>query len=109
MKLEICLNMSVVMERNPKTFREFSEEFIRDVFLLVLNAFFEGRATGETFNKKGKTDILIRYNNDNVFISECKFWKGPKMLENTIDQLLNYITWRDTKSAIFIRVYKETT
>ena len=99
--LEICLNMSVVMERNPKTFREFGEEFIRDVFLLVLNAYFEGKATGETFNKKGKTDILIRYNNDNVFISECKFWKGPKMLVNTIDQLLSYTTWRDTKTAIF--------
>lgn len=99
--LEIYLNMSVVMERNPKTFREFREESIRDVFLLVLNAFFEGKATGETFNKEGKTDILIRYNNDNVFISECKFWKGPKILEETIYQLLSYTTWRDTKTAIF--------
>ena len=99
--LEICLNMSIVMERNPKTFREFHEGFIRDVFLLVLNAFFEGKATGETFNKKGKTDILIRYNNDNLFISECKFWKGPSLLKDTINQLLSYTTWRDTKTAIF--------
>ncbi|MHA1285221.1 MAG: hypothetical protein ACTSQP_22200 [Promethearchaeota archaeon] len=100
--LEICYSMSLVMERNPKTFREFDEESIRDVFLLVLNAFFKGKATGETFNKKGKTDILIRHKNTNIFIAECKFWAGPKMLHKTIEQLLKYCTWRDTKTAIFL-------
>lgn len=99
--LEICLSMSLVMERNPKTFREFNEESIRDIFLLVLNAFFKGEATGETFNKKGKTDILIRHKNANIFIAECKFWAGPKILHETINQLLGYSTWRDTKTAIF--------
>jgi len=100
--LEICNSMSLVMERNPGTFREFDEESIRDVFLLVLNAFFEGEATGETFNKKGKTDILIRHENSNLFIAECKFWAGAKVLNDTIDQLLGYTTWRDSKTAIFI-------
>lgn len=100
--LEICNSMSLVMERNPRTFREFDEESIRDVFLLVLNAFFEGEATGETFNKKGKTDILIRHENSNLFIAECKFWAGAKVLQDTIDQLLGYTTWRDSKTAIFI-------
>lgn len=100
--LEICQSMSLVMERNPKTFREFDEESIRDVFLLVLNAFFKGAATGETFNKKGKTDILIRHKNVNIFIAECKFWAGPKSIQDTIKQLLGYCTWRDTKTAIFI-------
>jgi len=99
--LEICHSMSLVMERNPKTFREFDEESIRDIFLLVLNAFFKGEATGETFNKKGKTDILIRHKNANIFIAECKFWAGPKILHETIKQLLGYSTWRDTKTAIF--------
>ncbi|MFW9876568.1 MAG: hypothetical protein ACFFG0_26025 [Candidatus Thorarchaeota archaeon] len=99
--LEICQSMSLVMERNPKTFREFDEESIRDIFLLVLNAFFKGEASGETFNKKGKTDILIRHKNANIFIAECKFWAGPKVLHETIKQLLGYCTWRDTKTAIF--------
>ena len=99
--LEICHSMSLVMERNPKTFREFNEESIRDIFLLVLNAFFKGEATGETFNKKGKTDILIRHKDANIFIAECKFWAGPKILHETINQLLGYCTWRDTKTAIF--------
>jgi len=100
--LEICQSMSLVMERNPATFREFDEESIRDVFLLVLNAFFKGEATGETFNKKGKTDILIRHKDANLFIAECKVWAGPKKLQDTINQLLGYTTWRDTKTAIFL-------
>ena len=56
--------------------------------------------TGETFNKAGKTDILIRYDNKNLFVAECKFWKGEKVHHKTIDQLLSYLTWRDSKAAI---------
>ena len=59
-------------------------------------------ATGETFNYGGKTDILIRYQGNNIFIGECKFWKGPKSYLETIDQILRYVTWRDTKVAIFV-------
>ncbi len=99
--LEVCSSMSLVMERNPRSFRDLEEETIRDFFLLVLNAFFEGEATGETFNKKGKTDILIRHENANIFIAECKVWAGPKVLHDAITQLLGYCTWRDTKTAIF--------
>ena len=56
--------------------------------------------TGETFNKAGKTDILLRYENTNVFVAECKVWKGAKAHHDTIDQLLRYLTWRDSKTAI---------
>jgi hypothetical protein len=38
----------------------------------------------------------------NVFIAECKFWKGEKQLLETIDQLLSYLSWRDTKAAILV-------
>ena len=38
----------------------------------------------------------------NVFIAECKFWKGPKAFSEAIDQLLGYATWRDTKTAILV-------
>lgn len=69
---------------------------------MVLNANYEGQATGETFNYGGKTDILIRANNKNVFIAECKFWRGEKKFIETINQLLGYTSWRDTKTAIFL-------
>lgn len=100
----LCLiqSMSLVMERSLKTFSSIPEEQIRNHFLMVLNSQFEGKATGETFNKGGKTDILIRHNNENLFIAECKFWKGEKGLIETINQLFGYLTWRDTKTAILI-------
>ena len=57
---------------------------------------------GETFNLSGKTDILIRVQDRNIFIAECKFWGGPKTLLEAIDQILNYTNWRDTKTAILL-------
>lgn len=61
-------------------------------------------ATGETFNKKGRTDILIQDNKgNNVFIAECKLWKGQSYLHDAINQLLeNYISWRDEKTALLV-------
>jgi hypothetical protein len=67
-----------------------------------LNGAFEGAASGETFNFTGKTDILIRVEGRNIFIAECKFWSGPKAFIETIDQLLGYPSWRDTKAAVII-------
>ena len=61
-------------------------------------------ATGETFNKIGKTDILIQDNKGtNVFIGECKIWHGEKELLKAIDQLLErYVNWRDEHTALII-------
>jgi len=100
--LEMIYNMALVMERNPQTFSRLREEEIRGHFLMMLNAHYEGQATGETFNYRGKTDILIRVEGKNVFIAECKFWKGKKKLVKAIDQLLRYTSWRDTKTAILL-------
>ena len=94
--------MALAMERSPRTFSKLKEEEIRDFFLIILNAHYEGQATGETFNYGGKTDILIRVEGKNVFIAECKFWRGEKTLIKTIDQLLGYTSWRDTKIAILL-------
>lgn len=102
--IEVCSNMAKVMERSPSDFANMKEETIRSHFLVQLNGQFEGQATGETFNSNGKTDILIRNNNQNLFIAECKFWKGKKRYLATIDQLLGYVTYRDTKTAIFVFV-----
>ncbi|MHA1344370.1 MAG: hypothetical protein ACTSQG_10305 [Promethearchaeota archaeon] len=100
--LDVIKNMAIVMERSPKAFINTKEEDLRNHFLVQLNGHFEGQATGETFNFSGKTDILIRYEGRNVFIAECKFWEGDKKFLETIDQLLGYLSWRDTKTAIII-------
>ena len=100
--LEVLRSMSLVIERNPSSFASLDEEAIRDHFLLQLNGHYEGDATGETFNASGKTDILIRVENKDVFIAECKFWHGPKAFDDAIDQLLSYLTWRDSKCALLV-------
>jgi hypothetical protein len=100
--LGIMTNMVMVMERSPSAFRTMKEEDLRQHFLVQLNSQFEGQATGETFNYQGKTDILIRAKDKNIFIAECKFWKSPKTFTETIDQLLGYLSWRDTKAAILV-------
>jgi len=100
--LSVIDNMVLVMERSPHAFSGMGEEDIRQHFLVQLNGHYEGQATGETFNFDGKTDILIRADGRNIFIAECKFWKGPNSLLKTIDQLLGYTTWKDTKTAILV-------
>lgn len=100
--LKVIHNMTQVMERSPSTFATMGEEALRDHYLVQLNGQFEGQATGETFNAAGKTDILLRIDGKNVFIGECKFWRGGKAYSETIDQLLGYQSWRDTKTAILI-------
>lgn len=100
--LEVMRSMSLVIERNPAAFATLDEEAIRTHFLLQLNGHYEGSATGETFNASGKTDILIRVENRNIFIAECKFWRGPKAFAEAVDQLLGYLSWRDTKCALLV-------
>lgn len=98
------------LERSPLLVADMNEERVRDVLLVGLNAAFEGRAAGEVFNGTGKTDLLVREADRNIFIGECKFWRGPKTITDTLDQLLSYLTWRDTKAALllFIRGQNKT-
>jgi hypothetical protein len=94
--------MALVMELSPSAFRSMSEEMLRFHFIVQLNGHYEGQATGETFKYEGKTDILVRVNGRNIFVAECKYWRGTKSFFKTIDQLLSYLSWRDNKSAIVI-------
>ncbi|WP_040506204.1 hypothetical protein [Leptospira wolbachii] len=99
--LKIINDVGKNFERMPSTYKGKSEEDIRDHILLILDPNFElGSAGGETFNKIGKTDISLRYDSSVVFIAECKYWKGEKSFLKTIDQLLGYLTWRNSKVAI---------
>lgn len=100
--LSIARQMSLVLEHSPTAFAGMGEEDLRQHFLVQLNGQYEGDATGETFNGDGKTDILIRRDGRNTFIAECKFWDGPAKLGKTINQLLGYTSWRDTKTAILL-------
>ncbi|MBB3183309.1 hypothetical protein FHR95_000850 [Halomonas fontilapidosi] len=102
--LKIIHDVGKQFERLPSTYTDKEEEHLRDHILLILEPNFEGSATGETFNKKGKTDILLRHENSNVFVAELKYWHGKKGYLETITQLLSYLTWRDSKAAVVMFV-----
>jgi hypothetical protein len=90
------------MERSPGSFAALGEEDLRQHLLVPLNGHYPGQGTGETFNASGKTDILIRVEDKNIFIAECKIWGGQQQLTEAIDQLLRYLTWRDTKTSLIV-------
>ncbi len=102
--LQLIHDVGKEFERLPSLYAGKEEEHLRDHFLMMLEPNFEGSATGETFNKTGKTDILLRHEGTNIFIGECKFWKGEKSFLSTISQLLGYLTWRDSKAAVIMFV-----
>lgn len=105
--LDIVHSVGQSMERKPSLYQGKDEEALRDQFLLFLETRYEGTtATGETFNKQGKTDILLKYQDgSNLFIAECKIWHGQKQFLEAISQLFDrYLTWRDSKVAVMMFV-----
>ena len=98
--LQVIEDSGRVIERHPSLYQEKDEEGLRDYFIFQLEPRFEGSTTGETFNKSGKTDILMRHQGRNLFVAECKFWRGIKSYFEALDQLLGYLTWRDSKTAL---------
>jgi len=98
--LNVIQDTGRVFERLPSVYIGKDEESLRDHLILQLEPRFEGSTTGETFNKSGKTDILMRHEGKNIFVAECKFWRGPKAHMEALDQLLGYLTWRDSKTAL---------
>jgi hypothetical protein len=98
----VLRNSRNALERNPSTVEKLTEEQIRDLLLINLNAQFEGTAAGEVFNGYGKTDILIRVEDRNIFIGECKVWAGPATMDEALEQIFKYLVWRDTKAAILL-------
>lgn len=102
--LQVIYDVGKGFERSPHLFQDKGEEDLRDYILFFLESHFEGSVTGETFNKNGKTDILYRYDNSNLFVAECGIWDGPKWCNQKLDQLLSYLTWRDSKAALVVFV-----
>jgi hypothetical protein len=106
--LKVIYDSGKSMEKKPSLHKDKDEEGLRDVFLHVLETRYEATtATGETFNRGGKTDIILKYANDgsNLFVAECKFWHGAGEFQKAISQLFDgYLTWRDSKAALIMFV-----
>jgi hypothetical protein len=108
--LAVLRNARNALERSPSMSAKLDEEEIRDLLLVTLNAQFEGKAGAEVFNCAGKTDILIREGDRNVFIGECKIFDPRNkqsvdhVVTDALSQLLSYLVWRDTKAAMLLFV-----
>ena len=108
--IQTIIKFGHALERRPRSAQPLihDEETIRDWLMFNLSTNYEAPDGSELFiggeveNASGKTDILVRYQNRNVFIAECKFWHGPRKFDSAIDQLISYTTWRDTKAAIIL-------
>ena len=108
--IEVIYNVGKAIERKPSIYRDKSEEDLRDIFLLFLETRYESTSgVGEAFNHTGRTDILLKYAPDgsNIFVAECKIWAGKKGLFDAIDQLLGYLTHRDSKTSLIIFVKRK--
>ena len=93
--ISVIDNQGMQFEKTPQSFQQSGEEDLRNVILVGLNALFEGKATGETFNNKGKSDIYLNIEKGSILVCECKIWAGQNLYGKTIDQLLSYLTWRE--------------
>jgi hypothetical protein len=102
--LDVIRPTGRAMERTPEDFATRDAERLRDNLLVALNTQYRGLAVGEAFNHRGKTDILLRVQDENAFIGECKWWSGPSGFEGALAQLLGYSTWRDSRLALIIFV-----
>lgn len=97
----IIVMCGTTMEKTARSYYLNNEEELRDHLLAALNTHYNA-ATGETFRKIGKTDILIEFENKAAYIGECKIWHGEKLFQDAITQVLNYSTWRDIKVTVII-------
>ena len=92
------------IENLASSYKNHDEEKLRDYLQVTLGTHFTGSFGGETFNKVGKTDILLRHDSYNLFVAECKIWTGESEYLKAINQLMRYLTLRDSKTALIIFV-----
>ena len=102
--LGILRSACLSMEHSPGTYAAMGEEDRRQVLLIPLNTQYRGQASAEAFNVTGKTDILLKWEGQNLFIAECKIWHGVKASLMPSTSSLAYAAWRDTKLAVVMFV-----
>lgn len=101
--LAVIDNAGRSIERSPRMTAGWDENSYRDNIVGLLNLAYgkTGSVTGETFVRHGKSDILIRHQDVDVFIGECKIWGGQAQVLAELNQLFDrYVTWSATKSAM---------
>ena len=91
-----------LFERLPRGRVRAPEEHLRDEIITALQPL--GPATGESYSKRGKSDIYLPHAGQAVFLAECKWWPGKKTFaEKALPQLLDqYVIWRDTHTAMIL-------
>jgi hypothetical protein len=94
------------VEKRPSIYAPKDEEALRDYIIPTLELRYQNSSvTSETFNKTGRTDILLKAESGDVlFVAEFKFWHGQSELIKALDQLFGYMTIRETKSALIVFV-----
>lgn len=100
--LSMIRHQGRTFETTPATYAKLNEEELRNVVLAQLNGHFRGKAAGEVFRRCGKTDIRIEEESRSAFVGECKVWGGAAQVAGDLDQLLGYLTWRDSKAAFIV-------
>ena len=67
----------VMFERLPLTHVDAAEERLRDQIIVTLHGIYRA-GSAESFSKRGKTDIYLPWNDNAVFLAECKWWRGTE-------------------------------
>ncbi len=98
--ISLLNNQSLQFEKTPQVYNKLGETELRDLLLSNLNSIFEVKATGETFNNKGKSDIYLNIDKGNILVAECKFYSGKTNSHKTISQLIGYLSWRHNYGII---------
>ncbi|SFE63879.1 hypothetical protein SAMN05518672_108199 [Chitinophaga sp. CF118] len=94
------------LEQKPDLYSVMGEEQMRDYLIGLLEHTFQNTtATRESFNRAGRTDILVRHaSGNNLFVAECKNWTGQAGMLAAVNQLMGYLTYRDNKAALLLFV-----
>jgi len=88
---------------SAQSYAAMKEGQLRDQLLVALKGHYGERASAETSSVQGRTDIFIILGEaEEVFIGECKIWRGEREFEQAIDQLLGYTLPPDSKTALIV-------
>lgn len=93
----------IAQSQTPVQLAKHDEDSYRKLIGNALRVNYNGQVTLESLNGKGKTDILLKINNKNVLIVECKIWSKKEDFNSAINQLLGrYLEWHDNKAVLII-------